>query len=68
MPLQSLGDGCYRWGDSGKKYCGPGAREKAIKQGRAIEMSKHAKGELTEEELQALEDHFKFLEIFDESM
>ena len=35
MPVRSLGHGCYRWGAHGKKYCGPGARQKAEKQGRA---------------------------------
>lgn len=35
MPVRSLGRGCYRWGAHGKRYCGPGARQKAEKQGRA---------------------------------
>lgn len=34
----------YRWGSSGKCYTGPGAKEKALKQGRAIEVNK-SKGE-----------------------
>lgn len=52
MPLkrcQSDGKPGYKWGDSGKCYTGDGAREKAIKQGRAIEISKRSK---------ALEEHF----------
>jgi len=28
--------GCYQWGESGKVYCGPNAKEKAEAQGRAI--------------------------------
>jgi hypothetical protein len=35
MPIHDLGGGCYRWGASGHKYCGPGAREKAMRQMRA---------------------------------
>lgn len=30
----------FRWGDKGICYTGPGAREKALKQGRAVEASK----------------------------
>ncbi len=26
---------CYKWGSSGKTYCGPGSKAKAGKQGRA---------------------------------
>jgi hypothetical protein len=32
--------GCYQWGNSGKIYCGAGAKAKADRQGRAI----HATG------------------------
>lgn len=35
MPLHDLGGGCFRWGDQGKRYCGPGAKKKALKQGYA---------------------------------
>lgn len=42
MPVRSLGHGCYRWGH-GKKYCGPGARQKAEKQGRAAYSHGYAK-------------------------
>ena len=35
MPVRKVGNNCYRWGDSGKKYCGKGARAKAQRQGRA---------------------------------
>lgn len=31
----------YRWGKNGKLYTGKGAKAKALKQGRAIESSKH---------------------------
>jgi hypothetical protein len=31
----------YRWGKSGKLYKGKGAKDKAAKQGRAIEWRKH---------------------------
>lgn len=51
MPIercQSEGKSGYRWGKSGKCYVGPGAREKAAEQGRAIERQKHMKSEHTE--------------------
>lgn len=48
MPLQDLGNGCYRWGDNGKKYCGPGAKKRAMQQAVAIEKSKQDKGEPSE--------------------
>ncbi len=35
MPTRKVGKGCYKWGKSGKKYCGSGAKKKANKQGRA---------------------------------
>ena len=35
MPVHSRGHGCYQWGHHGKVYCGPGARAKAERQGRA---------------------------------
>jgi guanosine-3',5'-bis(diphosphate) 3'-pyrophosphohydrolase len=35
MPVHSRGRGCYQWGHHGKIYCGPGARKKAERQGRA---------------------------------
>ena len=34
------GKTAYQWGEHGKKYTGPGAREKAARQGRAA----HAAG------------------------
>lgn len=40
MPLkrcQRNGKKGWKWGDSGKCYIGPGAKQKAIKQGIAIE-------------------------------
>jgi hypothetical protein len=44
MPLKrctSGGKSGYKWGDSGKCYTGKDAKEKAMRQGRAVEMSKH---------------------------
>ena len=35
LPVKSVGKGCYKWGNSGKKYCGKGAKAKATKQGKA---------------------------------
>lgn len=42
MPVRPVRDAAgrirgYRWGDSGKVYTGPDAREKASRQGRAVE-------------------------------
>ena len=37
MPLHDLGGGCYKWGDKGHKYCGDGAKKKALMQGLAEE-------------------------------
>ena len=42
MPVRKI-NGCYKYGFSGKKYCGKDARSKAVKQGRAIELSKRKK-------------------------
>jgi len=36
IPVQKVGKDCYQWGNQ-KVYCGKGAKEKAIKQGIAIE-------------------------------
>jgi len=33
----------YRWGKSGKCYTGPDAKEKALKQGRAIKSKQNAR-------------------------
>ena len=35
MPVRKIGS-CYKWGKSGKKYCGKGAKAKAKRQARAI--------------------------------
>jgi hypothetical protein len=35
MPVRRVGKNCYQWGHHGKRYCGPGARQKAERQGRA---------------------------------
>ena len=44
MPVHPAGKGCYQWGSHGKKYCGPGAYQKAERQGRAA----HAHGYVEE--------------------
>ena len=38
MPTRKASKDCYQWG-SQKRYCGPGAKAKADKQGRAIRAS-----------------------------
>lgn len=46
MPLIKVKKGsrtCYKFGKDGKLYCGVGAKEKVLKQGRAIEANKKAK-------------------------
>ena len=43
MPVRKVGSNCYKYGESGKKYCGSGAKKKAAKQGRAIQVSKARK-------------------------
>ena len=43
MPVQRCtenGKSGYRWGSKGKCYTGPDAKQKAAKQGRAIETNK----------------------------
>ena len=35
MPVKKVGKSCYKWGNSGKTYCGSGAKSKAARQGRA---------------------------------
>lgn len=38
MPLKKVSEGgkeCWKWGDSGKIYCGSDGRSKALRQGRA---------------------------------
>lgn len=41
-PVQKRGSG-YQYGEKGKNYKGKGAKEKAKKQGRAIQASKRAR-------------------------
>jgi hypothetical protein len=41
MPLIHGKDGSWRFGEEGKVYRGKGAKQKALKQGRAIEASKN---------------------------
>jgi hypothetical protein len=40
MPVRKVSKTCYKYGTSGKKYCGSGAKKKATKQGQAIAISK----------------------------
>ena len=40
MPLIKTKSGGYKWGKSGKIYYGKDAKEKALKQARAIEANK----------------------------
>lgn len=56
MPLKRCtqdGKSGYKWGDSGKCYTGPGAKKKALRQGRAIEVNK-SKGSVFEQFIQRL--------------
>lgn len=41
MKCQKNGKTGFKYGETGACYTGPGAREKARKQGQAIEISKH---------------------------
>lgn len=43
MPVHRIGGG-YRYGTKGKLYTGPGAKEKATKQGAAIHISQARQG------------------------
>ena len=45
MPVKKT-NGCYKYGKTGKKYCGSGAKAKAARQGRAIEASKRRKKQI----------------------
>jgi len=38
MPLMECGEGGYKWGESGKCFIGPGAKEKALAVGKAIKV------------------------------
>lgn len=40
MPIIKTKGGGYKWGKSGKIYYGKGAKDKARKQGAAIQISK----------------------------
>ena len=47
MPLKKCtvnGKSGWKWGDAGKCYTGPDAKEKAMKQAAAIEASQHSEG------------------------
>ena len=59
MPLQKVRKGnqtCWKFGKDGKVYCGPGAKEKAARQGRAIkaQQTKSRKSTLIEQILEIL--------------
>lgn len=43
MPVKKTKSGCYKYGASGKTYCGKGAKAKATRQGRAIKASQSKK-------------------------
>lgn len=43
MPTKQTKKGCYKWGNSGKEYCGKGAKAKADKQGKAIKAQTNKK-------------------------
>lgn len=40
MPVRKTKSGGYKYGRTGKTYYGKGARKRALKQGRAIAISK----------------------------
>lgn len=41
MPVKQTKKGCYKYGNSGKEYCGAGAKAKATRQGVAIKVSQN---------------------------
>lgn len=43
MPIMKSSKNCYKYGSSGKKYCGKGAKAKAERQMRAIKASQARK-------------------------
>lgn len=43
MPVRKVSKSCYKWGKSGKKYCGSDAKSKAKRQARAIYASGYKK-------------------------
>jgi len=44
VPVKKTSGGGYKFGPTGKEYKGKGAKQKATKQGRAIQASKRARG------------------------
>lgn len=53
MPIMKCnkdGKSGYKYGESGHCYTGPDAKKKAAKQGQAIEISKHSKGEAVDKD------------------
>lgn len=45
MPVQKVKKDCYKYGESGKVYCGKDGKEKAERQGRAIKASQQRRKE-----------------------
>ena len=43
MPVRKTKSGGYKWGESGKTYYGKDAKQKAVRQGRAIQANKKHK-------------------------
>lgn len=63
MPLQKVKKGnqtCYRWGNSGKIYCGKDAKKKALRQGRAIHVSKGDYDKFKQEAMLELSSTYNF--------
>lgn len=50
MALKKSGSG-WTWGDSGKCFTGPGARQKAIEHGKAVEANRSRAGSVRMTEL-----------------
>mgnify|MGYP001610300546 CR=1 FL=1 len=53
MPLHDLGGGCYKYGNAGKKFCGAGAKRKAIRQGLAESYSQTGGPDLFKSEMKS---------------
>ncbi len=58
MPLQRCGEGGkgWQWGKSGKCYTGPGAKQKAIKQMRAIKSQESKSKHILDRMAEALKE------------
>ena len=51
MPVHPRGRGCFQWGSHGHVYCGPGAYQKAARQGRAAYSHGYRGRELADDDL-----------------